>query len=65
MTARSEMQFNLSILERPLPGIESELVQGFDGILDIRFHIPGLVHGPVSTNTKDFSQLKTASKNLA
>jgi hypothetical protein len=59
------MQLDFSILERSLPWIESQFVQGLDGILHVRFHIPGLVDGSIGTNTKNLSQLKSAGKDLA
>ena len=61
----TEVQLNFSILECPLPRVKSKFVQGLDGVLHVRFHIPSLVDSPVGTNSKNISQLEPISENLA
>lgn len=56
------MQLNFAFLELPLSGVEAGLVQGFDGIFDVRLHVQRLVHGAVGTSTKDTGQVVTASE---
>jgi hypothetical protein len=54
VATRLEMQFDLAILERPLPLIEAEFVQCLDCIEDVRSHITGLVNGSIGTDAKNF-----------
>lgn len=59
------MELDLTLLELPLAGLEVQLVQGLDGILDSGVDIDGLVDGSIGALTKDSNELQTACENLA
>ena len=54
------MQFDLSLLKSPLPGVESSLGQGFDGVGDVRVDVDGCVHHAVCSDAQNRGQLQPA-----
>lgn len=58
MTAGPVVELNFALLEFPLAGLEVELVQGLDGILDSSVDVDGLVDGSIGTLAEDTSELE-------
>lgn len=64
MLAGSIVQLNLSILKGPLSGIETDLVQGLDGILGIGDEVSCLVHRTICAHAKNSCQLDAAGQRV-
>ena len=60
MLAGFVVQFNLSLLEPPLPRVESSFGQGFDGVRDVCVDIDGGVDHSICSNAENRGKLQPA-----
>ena len=65
MLAGSVVQSNFTLLELPLPRVETKFVQGLNGILNVRLDVPSFVDGSIGSHAQNVSQLNPTGKYLA